>query len=253
MTSFIDLNGKIAIVTGASRGIGQGIALSLSKCGAKVIINYNSDQAGAQQTHDLIMKNGGESKLIQADVSLSLECKRLVEETVKEFGKVDVLVNNAGMSPFVNFFDITEDTWFQTINTNLSSTFFLSQAVARHMRKQGGSIINIGSITMFIGSKTQVHYAASKGGIFSMTRSMAVSLGEFGIRVNSLAVGGITTEMSKEQHTSEYVNWLTGRLPLHRMGKPYDVGELVAFLASDKASWMTGACIPIDGGRLVAP
>lgn len=249
------LLGKVAIVTGASRGIGRGIAISLAKSGANVIINYNRDKNGAEKTKEEIEKRGGNSFIIQADVSISTECKRLAEETMKLFGHIDILVNNAGTSPFVDFLEITEEIWNNTINTNLSSAFFLSQETARHMidTGKGGSIINVGSITIFLGSRTQVHYAASKGGIFSMTKSMAVSLGGHNVRVNCLAVGGVTTKMSEKQHTKEYVDWLKNKLPLHRMGQPEDIGELVVFLASDKANWITGSCISIDGGRLVSP
>lgn len=247
----VDLSGKVAIVTGSSRGIGKGIAVKLAEYGAKVTINYVSNEAEANKIVTQIGRDRAIS--VRASVEDPLQADLLVRETIDKFGKVDILVNNAGICPFKPFFELTPEDWFRTINTNLSGPFFVSQSASRYMKKNGGAIINIGSIGIFLGTRNQVHYNSSKGGLFSMTNTMAFELGEYGIRVNCLAVGGIPTDINKDQYTGEYLSWLKSKLPLHTMGKPEDIGELTAFLSSDLSKWITGACIAVDGGRLIAP
>ena len=246
-----DLNGRISIVTGGTRGIGRDISKILAENGSLVTAVYGNNDKEAQS---LLSEIGKERlTIVKADLSSYNECKKAVDLVVSKFGRVDVLVNNAAICPFRDIFDIDPEVWNRTWETNVSGPFFMSQLAGRYMKESGGSIINIGSIGIFLGSETQVHYNATKGALFSMTRSLAVAFGKYNIRVNCLAVGGIATDINKDQYTEDYLDWLIKKLPLHKMGTPEDIGEMVAFLASKKASWITGALIPVDGGRLVAP
>ncbi|MCW6168939.1 MAG: SDR family oxidoreductase [Thermoplasmatales archaeon] len=246
-----DLEGKISIVTGGTRGIGRGISKILAENGSLVAAIYGNSDIEAQS---LLNEIGNERLIIaKADLSSHSECRKVVDLVVSKLGGIDILVNNAAICPFRNIFDIDPELWNRTWETNVSGPFFMSQYAGSYMKENGGSIINIGSIGIFLGSETQVHYNATKGALFSMTRSLAVAFGKYNIRVNCLAVGGVPTDMNKDQYTEDYLNWLVKKLPLHKMGTPDDIGEMVAFLASERAAWITGALIPVDGGRLVAP
>lgn len=246
------LVGRVALVTGASRGIGRGVAQVLVREGARVVINHWQDATAAEQLRAAL---GAERcHVVEADVRDPSTAAALVEASVAAFGRLDILVNNAGICPFAPFEEVTPQTWANTLATNLTGPFFVSQAAARVMRGQGeGSIVNIASVAVRLAQPTQVHYATTKGGLLAFTHVLAAALGPYGIRVNALLVGGVPTDINRSQYTPDFVEGLRRRLPLRRMGTPQDVGEAVAFLASPRASWITGAALAVDGGRLVAP
>lgn len=242
------LAGKVAIVTGAARGIGRGIAEHLAALGAKVVVNYVNAEEAARDVVSGIEARGGTAVTIQGDVGIRADAEALVAGTVERFGRVDVLVNNAGICPFRDFFEITDDVWEITHRTNLYGPFVTSQAAARVMRDQGGGvIIHITSVTANFGGPQQVHYAATKGGLNSMTSSMAVALGPYNIRVNAVLPGGVPTDINKEQRKNQDPNRKPG-LPINRPGSPADIAGAVAYLASDEAAWVTGVMLPVDGG-----
>lgn len=251
------LNGRTAIVTGGGRGIGSGICKALAEEGAVVAVNYRSNREEAEQVVQAIRATGGEAFSVQADISRRQEAIRMIEEVHGTCRRVDILVNNAGISPFVDFFDIDAETWRETIETNLSGTFHCSQAAARFMKDQGGgAIVNISTVSAFRsgGRTTQVHYAASKGGINSLTSSMACALGSYGIRVNTILCGGVVTDINRDLFPPE-LHKPKARyepLPLKRLGDPEDLGKAVVFLVSDESSWTTGAQLAVDGGWWVS-
>lgn len=261
-----DLKEKVAIVTGARRGMGRTHALVLAKAGVKVVVSDVSEEE-CQAVVDEIKNKGGESLAVKCDVSKKEEVEEMIKKTVEKFGKIDILVNNAGIAQFVPFLEMTEEEWNRTIDINLKGYFLCAQACAREMAKQkspncntshskagGGVIINIASVAMGqvgIGFPNIAHYCASKGGIVGMTEAIAVELAPYNIRVNTISPGMIETPMidpvKKDPKTME---GLLARIPLHRAGRPEEVSNLVLFLASDESSYMTGSTIVIDGGWL---
>ena len=244
-----DLNGKIAIVTGASRGIGRAIALELANCGAAVVINYRRDAESAEEVVNEVIANDGVALSIQADVSQKSDAERLVSATIERFGQVDILVNNAGTTRDRLLMRMSEDEWDAVIETNLKSVFNCSQAVIRPMlrRKQGGRIINISSVVGLLGASGQTNYAASKAAIHGFTRSLAKEVGARNITVNAVAPGLFLTDLTADLPESavEQYNNLT---PLGRLGELSEIAPLVSFLASEKAAYITGEIIRIDGG-----
>jgi len=249
-----DLKGKVAIVTGARRGMGKSHALVLAKAGAKIVVSDIS-QEECEIVVEEIKKGKGEAIAIKCDVSKKAEVDEMIRKTIDEFGKLDILVNNAGICQFKPFLDLTEDEWDRTININLKGDFLCAQAAAKEMAKQkSGVIVNIASIGMGqvgIGFPAIVHYCASKGGIVAMTEALAIELAPFNIRVNAIAPGAIDTPMaaSSKQDPKVMEGTLAG-IPMRRFGKPEEVSNLVLFLASDDSSYMTGSTVVIDGGWL---
>ncbi|MDD5144900.1 MAG: SDR family NAD(P)-dependent oxidoreductase [Candidatus Pacebacteria bacterium] len=249
-----DLKDKVAIVTGARRGMGRTHALRLAKEGARVVVSDIS-QEDCQKVADEIKKAGGEAIAVECDVSKKKDVDDMVKKAVGEWGKVDILVNNAGICQFKPFLDLTEEEWDRTIDINLKGYFLCAQAAAKEMAKQkSGAIVNVASVAMGqvgVGFATLAHYSASKGGIIGLTETMAVELGPLNIRVNAVAPGAIETPMvdplKQDPKTMEGV---LARVPLHRMGKPEEVSNLVAFLASEQSSYMTGSTVVVDGGWL---
>lgn len=244
------LQDRIAIVTGGSRGIGRGICLQLAGAGAYVIVNYAKGEAAALEVVAEIEAQGGKAEAVQADVGVKADIDRMMAFVDERHGKIDILVNNAGICPFRSFFDIDEETWHRTIDVNLGGSFFCSQAAAAIMRREGGgAIVHIGTVTSSRSSNDQVHYAASKGGINSLTTAMAYELGKHGIRVNGILCGGVATDINIEQR-SKIPEGEPVRLPAQRTGLPEDLGKAVLFLASPDADWITGALLPVDGGAM---
>lgn len=238
------LSGKRALVTGASKGVGKGIALELAAEGAAIVVNYNSDRNGAADTAKLA---GAGATIVQANVGLSADVNRMFDEC----GPVDILVNNAGVQTWKALLDLTEAEWDRVIDTNLKGTFLCTQRAARGMTN-GGAIVNIGSGCNKVAFPHLVDYTASKGGIEQLTKVSAVELGPMGIRVNCVAPGAVEIERTKNE-AGDYAGTWAKHTPLGRVGVPEDIGRAVAFLASDKASFITGQTIWVDGGLFSKP
>jgi 3-oxoacyl-[acyl-carrier protein] reductase len=246
----MSLSGKVAIITGASRGIGQAIAIEMAKEGANVIINYRKDEEGAKKTEKIIKENGGRGRIYKSNVAYYNEAKDMIEYVIKEFGKIDILVNNAGVSKVGLFIDMTEEDWDSIININLKGAFNCCHNVVKYMiYEKKGCIINISSMWGQVGASCEVIYSASKGGINSFTKALAKELGPSNIRVNAIAPGAIDTDMNKWLSKEEKKD-LIEDIPLMKFGQPKDIGELSAFLCSDKAKYITGQVINVDGGIL---
>ncbi|MCB8939087.1 MAG: 3-oxoacyl-[acyl-carrier-protein] reductase [Ardenticatenaceae bacterium] len=243
------LAGKVAVVTGASRGIGRAIAEDLAAHGAKVVINYNASSAAADEVVVAIQENGGEATAVQADVSQFEAAQELIKTAIDIYGQIDILVNNAGTTRDTLLPMMKEEQWDTVINTNLKSVFNCCKAAVRPMmrKKQGGRIINISSVVALIGQGGQTNYAASKAGIIGFSKSLAKEVGSRDITVNVITPGFFPTALT-EVLDENIVNESKKLIPLGRWGKLPEVGYLVSFLASDKASYITGQVISVDGG-----
>jgi 3-oxoacyl-[acyl-carrier protein] reductase len=243
------LEGKVAIVTGASRGIGQVVVEDLAAHGASVVVNYNSSQEAAEAVVASIVEKGGTATAVRANVSLMDDAQTLVKTTLDTYGQIDILVNNAGTTRDTLLMMMKEDDWDTVIDTNLKSVFNCCKAVARPMlrRKKGGRIINISSVVGLIGQAGQTNYAASKAGIIGFTKSLAKELGPRQITVNAIAPGFFPTALTAEL-PQDLVDKLMEFIPLGRWGDLPEVAHLVTFLASDKAAYITGEVIRVDGG-----
>ena len=250
----MDLKGKVAIVTGARRGMGKSHALKLADAGAKVVVSDIS-QEECQLVVDEIKKNRGEAIAVKCDVTKKGEVENMVKKAVDKWGKVNILVNNAGICQFKPFLELTEEEWDRTLNINLKGYFLCAQAAAKEMAKQkSGVIVNIASVAMGqvgIGFLNLAHYCASKGGIVAMTEAMALELAPYNIRVNAISPGVIETPMIDPFKADPKAMEATlAQIPLRRVGKPEEVSNLVLFLASDASSYITGSTVVIDGGWL---
>lgn len=247
---YCNLTDKVAIVTGASRGIGEAIAKQLSSCGAKIIlIARNSDQLVAVK--ETIISNGGIAESMAGDVSNLNSISEIVTNTIDKWGRIDILVNNAGIARDNIIMRMKEDDWDSVMNINLKGCFNGIKSVARPMIKnKAGRIINITSVIGQIGNAGQSNYAASKAGIMGLTKSMAKELGSRNITVNAVAPGYITTDMTNELN-DEVKEQLKSSIPLGRLGTPDDVANLVCFLASDEAGYITGQTFNVDGGMVM--
>ncbi|MBZ9686249.1 SDR family oxidoreductase [Clostridium estertheticum] len=244
----MDLKGKVAIVTGGSRGIGKGISLELAKAGACVVINYKNNDEAAEKTLQEIREVGAYALKIKGDVSDYKFSNELIKTTVEKLGKIDILINNAGISKVGLFMDESPDQWDNILNVNLKGAINCSHSVIKEMIKQkSGVIINISSMWGNVGASCEVIYSASKGAINSFTKALAKELAPSNIRVNAIAPGVIDTEMnswlSREERQS-----LASEIPMMKFGEVQDVGMLVTFLASENSKYITGQVITIDGG-----
>lgn len=242
------LENKIALVTGASRGIGREIALTLSKLGAAVIVNYNGAKERAEEVVALIKENGGKAIAVQANVAVAEDVERLFKEALAEFERIDILVNNAGITKDNLILKMSEEEFDAVLDTNLKGAFFCMKQAAKLMLKQKrGRIINISSISGIVGNPGQANYCAAKAGLIGMTKSLARELGSRGITVNAVAPGFIETDMTKG--LSEQIReGMLVQIPLKRAGSAEDVAQAVAFLASDHASYITGQTLQVNGG-----
>ncbi len=249
---FCDLNGKVAIVTGAGKGMGKAHALKLSGAGAKVVVSDIS-LPDCQLVVDEIKKMRGEAIAVKCDISKKSEVDNLISETLKKFGKIDILVNNAGIYPFEPFLQMPEANFQKVIDVNLKGYFLCAQAAAKEMAKQKyGAIVNISSIAMGqvgVGFAGLTHYCASKGGIVAMSEAMALELAPLGIRVNCIAPGAIDTPgASTTSMDAKAKEAMLAPIPMHRQGRAEEIANAVLFLASDESSYMTGSVMVVDGG-----
>jgi 3-oxoacyl-[acyl-carrier protein] reductase len=239
---------KVALVTGASRGIGRQIALTLAGEGAFVVVNYNGSQKRAQEVVDKIKENGGEAVTYQCNVSDFESTEAMVKELISTYGHVDILVNNAGITRDNLVMKMSEADFDAVIETNLKGCFNTIRHLARQMVKQrSGKIINIASVSGVLGNAGQANYAASKAGIIGLTKTMARELASRGINVNAVAPGFVQTEMT-DVLSESVKEGAVAQIPLKKFGQPEDIAETVAFLASDKAKYITGQVINVDGG-----
>ena len=245
-----ELNGKIAIVTGASQGIGHKISHTLAKSGATVICVARSEKKIESLAKE-ISENGGSAIAMPCDVSDQTEFIRTVDSVIKQFGKIDILVNNAGITRDSLLMRMKKNQWDEVLETNLSGTFYGMQSVIKTMMKNKfGRIINITSIVGLTGNAGQSNYAASKAGLIGLTQSIAKEVGSRGITVNCIAPGWIDTEMTSDLPMNSKTS-LLDMIPLKRIGKPEDIAYTVLFLASNEASYITGQTITVDGGRVI--
>ncbi|WP_391121165.1 3-oxoacyl-[acyl-carrier-protein] reductase [Psychrobacillus sp. L3] len=242
------LEGKTAIVTGASRGIGKDIALYLAKEGAKVAVNYSGSKEKAEAVVEEIKSLGGEAFAVQANVDHAEEVQKLISETLENFGTIDILVNNAGITRDNLLMRMKEQEWDDVLNTNLKGVFLCTKAVTRQMMKQRhGRIINITSIVGVSGNPGQANYVAAKAGVIGLTKSTALELASRNITVNSVAPGFITTDMT-DALSEEVKTLMLNQIPLAKFGNPEDIAKAVAFLASDDANYITGQTLHVNGG-----
>jgi NAD(P)-dependent dehydrogenase (short-subunit alcohol dehydrogenase family) len=253
MSDLKSLDGSAGIVTGASRGVGKGIALELARRGCRVAVNYQSSPERADEAVREISALGVDAFAVRADVGVPADVTAMIDAVVARFGRLNILVNNAGVQTWTALLDVTEAEWDRVISTNLKGCFLCTQAAARYMKDHGGgAIVNIGSGCNKIAFPRLVAYTASKGGIEMFTKVAAVELGPLGIRVNCVAPGAVEIERTKLE-LADYAGFWGSRAPLGRVGTPADVGEAVAFIAGPEASFITGQTIWVDGGLFSRP
>lgn len=242
------LNGKVAVVTGASRGIGRAVAKKLASLGAEVVINYNGSKERAEEVLREIEAEGGKASIYQCNVSDFAACETFLKDVISEHGSLDILVNNAGITRDDLLMKMTEEEYDSVLDTNLKGTFNCIRFAARQMLKQrSGRIINMASVSGVLGNAGQANYSASKAGIIGLTKSAARELASRGITVNAVAPGFVNTEMT-EVLSEKVKEGAVSQIPLGKFGEPEDIAEAVAFLASEGARYITGQVLNVDGG-----
>ena len=244
----MDLSGKAALVTGASKGIGRGIATRLAALGCDLSVHYNSDSRGAEEVAESIRSDGRKAFVVQAAVGEADQVRRMFDEVFSQFSRLDILVNNAGTQVWAPLLELAEDDWDRVIDTNLKGCFLCTQLAGRHMKERGGGrIVNIGSGCNKVAFPNLVSYTASKGGMEQLTKVAAAELGQYGITVNCVAPGAILIERT-EREADDYAGQWSKLTPMGRVGYPSDVAEAVAFLCSDAAEFVSGQTLMVDGG-----
>jgi 3-oxoacyl-[acyl-carrier protein] reductase len=247
----MNLSGKTAIVTGGSRGIGRSIALKLAEKGANVVVNYTNNASKAQEVVDEVKKMGVEALALKADVSSEDDVKALVKEVSKHFDTIDILVNNAGITRDTLVIRMKDEDWDKVMDINLKGTYLCTKLIGKKMMKQrSGKIVNITSVVGIMGNAGQANYAASKAGVIGFTKSIAKEFAPRGINVNAVAPGFIQTDMTDKLPEEVKENYAAS-IPLGRLGSPEDVANIVAFLCSEEADYLTGQVINVDGGMVM--
>lgn len=247
----MQLDGKVALVTGASRGIGRAVAIALAKNGAKIAVNYAGNQAAAEEVKQIIEQNGGEAILVQADISNAESVDAMVAQVMDAFGRIDILVNNAGITRDTLLMRMKEADWNAVIQTNLTGVFYVTKAVSKIMMKQrSGKIVNMSSVVGLMGNAGQANYAAAKAGVIGFTKSMAKELAARNITVNAIAPGFIATDMTAVL-SDKVKEDLATKIPMGRLGEADDIAAAVLFLVSDSASYITGQTLNVDGGMVM--
>lgn len=248
------LKDKVVLITGGSRGIGAAVAVEMAKQGADVAINSYAGGEAAAEVIAAVEAHGRRCISVEGDVALPETATAFVNAAVEAFGRVDVFVSNAGICPFHAFLDMPAETLKRTMEVNLHGAYFMTQAAANQMVKQGngGAIVAISSISALVGGEMQTHYTPTKAGVHSLMQSCAIALGKHGIRCNSVLPGTILTDINKDDLADPAKReYMEGRIPLGRLGQPEDIGGAVAFLASEMAAYVTGAALLVDGGAFV--
>lgn len=243
-----DFSGKVALVTGSSRGIGRAVAIELGARGCRVVVNYHASEAAAQEVAAIIRERGSEALVVGADVSVGVDAQRLVDAAVTAFGSLDILVNNAGITRDGLSLRMSEADWDAVIDTNLKSAFHCCKAAQRVMlRNRYGRIVNLGSVSGLIGNAAQVNYSSAKAGLIGLTKALARELAPRNITVNLVAPGYVVTDMTANL-SPELMQKALAMIPLQRLAQPEDIARAVAFLASDDAAYITGQVLCVDGG-----
>ena len=244
------LKDKVALVTGSSRGVGRAVALGFAKEGAKVVVNYTSNEKAADEVVDAIQSMGSEAVAVKADVAKKTEAEALVGAGIERFGRLDVLVNNAGFGRPAMMLKMEEDQWDQVVDIHLKGAFLCSQAAGRHMKEQNsGKIINVASVAGLVGTVGQINYSAAKGGIISMTKSIARELARYHICCNVISLGIVATDMTEKIRSDEKLKEIyMNRILLKRFAEAEDISPAFVFLASDESNYITGQLLCVDGG-----
>ena len=241
---------KIAVVTGSSRGVGRAVALGFAAEGANVVINYTSNEKAANEVVDIVADMGRKAIAVKADVANREEVDRLFGQALDSFGKIDILVNNAGFTRPALMLKMTEEQWDQVVDIHMKGAFLCTQAAAKHMKEQqGGKIINVTSVAGLVGTVGQINYSAAKGGIISMTKSMARELARYNICANVISLGIVATDMTEKIRTDEKLKDIyMNRILLKRFAEPGDIAPAFVFLAADDSNYITGQLLCVDGG-----
>jgi len=246
----VRLKGKVALITGSSRGVGRAVALAYAREGASVVVNYASNKNAAGEVVAAIKEMGGRAIAFRADVAKAAEAEALVQNTIEQFGGLDILVNNAGFSRPAMLLKMSEEQWDQVLDVHLKGTFFCTQFAARHMAQQKrGKIINVTSVAGIAGTVGQINYSAAKGGLISFTKSAARELARFSICINVISLGIVATDMTEKIRTDEKLKEIyMNRILLKRFAGPDDISPAFVFLGSDESSYITGQLLCVDGG-----
>ena len=244
------LKDKIALVTGSSRGVGRAVALGLAKQGANVVVNYTSNENAADEVVEIIQSMGGKAIAVKADVAQKAEVENLVNSAIDTFGRLDILVNNAGFTRPAMMIKMTEDQWDQVVDIHLKGAFLCAQAAGLHMKEQkSGKIINVTSVAGIVGTVGQINYSAAKGGIISMTKSIARELARYNVCANVISLGIVATDMTEKIRSDEKLKEIyMNRILLKRFAEADDIAPAFAFLASDESNYITGQLLCVDGG-----